>query len=135
GIVQAHADDIAEIVGASETRQRSLAFVLLCVTSFLGITLSEAMELITEGGNDQGVDALHLGEVDDGEFTVTIFQGKYSHKNLDGTSNFPENAVKNAINLVGAVFDPQKELAMNERLAPRVEEVRSLIRDGYIPNV
>lgn len=51
--------------------------------------MDEAVELITEGGNDAGVDGIHIGEVDDGEFLVTIFQGKYKIKDLSGHANFP----------------------------------------------
>lgn len=135
GIAEQFTSELGAIVGQEAARQKSLAFVLLCVSTVLDCPLDEALDLLTEGGNDLGVDALHLGEVDDGEFTVTIFQGKYTHKNLDGAALFSENAVKNLIGLVSNIFDPNKSFEMNPRLAPRMEEVRSLIRDGYIPNV
>lgn len=135
GIAEEYSNELKDIVGSDAARQKSLAFILLCVSTALDTSLSEATDLLTEGSNDLGVDALHLSEVDDGEFTVTLFQGKYTHKNLDGSANFPENAIKNLIALVGNIFDPDKTFSMNQRLAPRIEEIRSLIRDGYIPNV
>ncbi len=135
GIAEQFGNELGVIVGPEASRQKSLAFVLLCVSTVLDCPLEEALDLLTEGGNDLGVDAMHLGEVDDGEFTVTIFQGKYSHKSLDGSAHFSENSVKNMIALVGNIFDPNKSFEMNPRLAPRMEEVRSLIRDGYIPSV
>lgn len=135
GIAEEYSNELKDIVGSDAARQKSLAFVLLCVSTALDASLSEATDLLTEGSNDLGVDALHLSEVDDGEFTVTLFQGKYTHKNLDGSANFPENAIKNLIALVRNIFDPDKTFSMNPRLAPRIEEIRSLIRDGYIPNV
>ena len=118
-----------------DTRQRSLSFVLLSIATMLDIPLEEAAELLTEGGQDEGVDGLHLGELEDGEFTVTLFQGKYKHQDLNGTASFPENGVQKAIATVAGLFDPGRKLALNEKLAPRVEEIRSLIRDGYIPTV
>ena len=51
--------------------------------------LDECVDLLTEGGNDAGVDGLHMGDVDEGEFLVTLFQGKYRVKDLDGQANFP----------------------------------------------
>lgn len=135
GIAEELSTELKDIVGPDAARQKSLAFILLCVSTALDTSLSEATDLLTEGSNDLGVDALHLSEVDDGEFTVTLFQGKYTHKNLDGSANFPENAIKNLIALVSNIFDPDKTFSMNQRLAPRIEEIRSLIRDGYIPNV
>jgi AIPR protein len=115
-------------------KQKSVAFVLLCASTVLDLTLEESAELLTEGGNDAGVDALHFSEPDDGEFTITIFQGKYK-RDLAGEANFPENGIKTAINMVGTLFDPSKSIALNQHLAPRIEEIRSLIRDGHIPNV
>lgn len=135
GIAEEYSNELKDIVGPDAARQKSLAFILLCVSTALDTSLSEATDLLTEGSNDLGVDALHLSEVDDGEFTVTLFQGKYTHKNLDGSANFPENAIKSLIALVSNIFDPDKTFSMNPRLAPRIEEIRSLIRDGYIPNV
>lgn len=136
GIAEELSSELEDIINNSDAaRKKSLAFVLLCVSTVLDTPLVEATELLTEGSNDLGVDALHLSEVDDGEFTVTIFQGKYAHKNLNGQAHFPENAIKNLIALVSNIFDPSKVFNMNPRLAPRIEEVRSLIRDGYIPNV
>lgn len=117
-----------------EARKRSAAFLLLCMAHHLDLPDEEAVELLTDGGNDAGVDGLHVGEVEDGEFLVTIFQGKYK-QDLAVTANFPENAVKMAVQIVPVLFDPSRELTLNERLAPRIEEIRSLIRDGYVPQI
>lgn len=133
GIMTDHANLLPP--GLDDVQRRSLSFVLLSIATMLDIPLEEAAELLTEGGQDEGVDGLHLGELEDGEFTVTLFQGKYKHKDLKGTANFPENGVQKAIATVAGLFDPGRKLALNERLAPRVEEIRSLIRDGYIPTV
>lgn len=135
GLHEEFQQELAGLVGEEQQRQKSLAFVLLCVSSLLDIPAALAMELLTDGRGDLGIDALHLSEVDDGEFTVTLFQGKYKHRDLTGNANFPENDIRKAITLIQSVFNPDAALTMNERLKPRIEEVRSLIRDGYIPNV
>lgn len=134
GIVHDHLALVKPYAGNDAVKQRSVAFVLLCASTALELPLEDAAELLTEGGNDVGVDALHFSEPDDGEFTVTIFQGKYKN-DLMGAANFSENGVKAAINMVGTLFDPSKSIQLNQHLAPRVEEIRSLIRDGYIPSV
>ncbi len=133
GILEKHAAVIPK--GLDATTRRSFAFVLLCVMTALDLPIDEAIELITEGGQDEGVDALHFSEPEDGEFVVTIFQAKYKHKNLDGNSNFPENGVEKALNTVSNLFNPSKKLTLNEKLAPKIEEIRSFIRDGAIPVV
>ena len=105
------------------------------MSSALDLPLEECVELLTEGGNDAGVDGLHIGEIEDLEFFVTLFQGKYRVKDLEGQSNFPENSVQKVVDTVGVLFDPYRAVVLNERIEPLVEEIRSLIRDGYIPTV
>jgi len=116
-------------------KQKSAAFVMLCISTSMDCTIEAASELFTDGGQDAGVDGLHIGEVEDGEFTVTIFQAKYSVNDLRGVSNFPENAVQKAVNTVQVLFDPAKSIDVNSKIRPMIEEIRSLVRDGYIPNV
>jgi len=132
GIVETHADLLPD---GDENKKKASAFVLLCISSAMELTLEEAAELFTDGGNDAGVDGIHIGEVDDGEFLVTFFQGKYKVKDLSGVANFPENGVLKAVDTVATLFDPAKQVALNDKIAPKVEEIRSLVRDGYIPGV
>jgi len=132
GLLEKHSEWLPK---GDADRQRSAAFVLLCMANCLDIPLEDAVDLLTEGGNDAGVDGLHIGEVEDGEFLVTVFQGKYKIKNLDGSANFPENGVQKAVNTVQVLFNPFRQVILNEKLAPKVEEIRSLIRDAYIPKV
>ncbi len=114
---------------------KSLAFVYLCVKTMLDLDNEEAFDCLTEGGGDFGVDAMHLSEEIDGEFLVTLFQGKY-HQNLEAKSNFEESGINCMINAIRHIFDPGSQLErINDRLKMKVEEVRSLIRDGYIPRV
>lgn len=114
---------------------KSLAFVYLCVKTMLDLDMEEAFDCLTEGGGDFGVDAIHLTEEIDGEFAVTIFQGKYN-RTLEGNSNFEGNGINALINAIRHIFDPSAELgAINDRLKVKVESARSMIRDGFIPRV
>ncbi|NJM45220.1 MAG: AIPR family protein [Alkalinema sp. RU_4_3] len=114
---------------------KSLAFVYLCVTTILDLDDDDAFDCLTEGAGDFGVDAMHISEEYDGEFTVSLFQGKYKN-NLEGDANFPENGLESLIKAVKYLFDPTTELNhINARLLAKVESARSLIRDGYIPQV
>lgn len=118
-----------------EAMARSVAFVLISVKTMLDLSEEEALECLTEGGNDFGVDAIDVSDVVEGEFTVTLFQAKYKHANLDGSANFPEEGVIKAVAAVRALFNPHAPVDLNERLRARVEEIRSLIIDGFIPRV
>lgn len=102
----------------------------------LELSDDDAFNCLTEGGDDFGVDAIHISDEHDGEFTVSLFQGKYKWKNLDGSSNFPEEGIKALINAIRYLFDPTLQIEnVNDRLEPKIEDARSLIRDGYIPQV
>ncbi|HBI14532.1 MAG TPA: abortive phage resistance protein [Desulfobulbaceae bacterium] len=115
-------------------KQRSTAFVFLAVKTVLDLPDEEALDCLTEGGNDFGVDAVHIGDVEDSEFTVTLFQGKYK-QDLAGTANFPQGGVEKVIQAIKYLFDPDAVITTNRQLTARVEEIRSLVRDGHIPRV
>jgi len=117
-------------------RLKSLAFVYLCVKTVLDLEGDETFDCLTEGGGDFGVDAIHISEEYDGEFTVSLFQAKYKHIDLAGNSNFPETGINSLIRAIRLLFDPAAQLHhINPRLLSKVEEARSLIRDGFIPQV
>jgi hypothetical protein len=118
-----------------ETTLRSVAFVVLCIRTMLDLTDDEAIDSLTEGSNDFGVDAVHVGDVADGEFAVTLVQSRYHHENLDGVRNFPQSGVEKAVQAVSSLFNPTAPVHLNPRLQAQVEEIRSLILDGNIPNV
>ncbi len=117
-----------------DVKQRSTAFVFLVVKTVLDLPDEEALDCLTEGGNDFGVDAVHVGDVEDGEFVVTLFQGKYK-QDLAGSANFPQNGVEKLIQAIRYLFNPDSEITVNPLLSTRIEEIRSLIRDGEIPRV
>jgi hypothetical protein len=118
-----------------QIKLKSLAFVQLCVKTTLNLDNEHTFDCLTEGGGDFGVDAMHISDVYDDEFTVSLFQAKYK-SNLKGDANFPEDGIKSLINAIRYLFDPTAELQhINKRLLVKVEEARSLIRDGNIPQI
>jgi len=62
GIVEDHDDWLPS--GTDINKKKSAAFVILCMSTCLEISLDEAAELLTEGGNDAGVDADWLLKLD-----------------------------------------------------------------------
>ncbi|WP_417915518.1 AIPR family protein [Candidatus Electronema sp. JM] len=117
-----------------EAKLRSAAFVAFSVKTVLDLNEDEAVECLTEGGGDFGVDAVEVGEVQDGEFGVTLFQGKYK-TDFDGTSNFPQTGIEKLIQAAGTLFDPYKKITVNRNLETKIESIRSLVSDGYLPQV
>jgi len=125
----------AELGIADDNRLKSLAFVYLCVKVMLDLDADAAFDCLTEGSGDFGVDALHVSEDMDGEFDVTLFQGKCK-RDLAGDAHFPAGGIAALINAVTYLFDPQADLGdINDRLRVGVEQARAMIRDGVIPRV
>lgn len=145
GIIDQHVRGLAlrlrveldEAVGRAldETTARSVAFVVLCAKVMLDLTNEEAVDALTEGSNDFGIDAVEIGDVADGEFVVTLFQAKYNHANLEGVKGFPQLGVEKAIQAVRALFSPNVALTLNNRLQAHIADVGALILDGNIPRV
>ena len=117
GIVEAHREWFP---WPDENKRKYAAFVVLCMSTALDLPLDDCIPLLTEGGNDAGVDGLYIDDVEEGNFLVTIFQGKYKIKDLSGAANFPENALQSALRTIGVLFDPEREVTLNPRIAPPI---------------
>jgi hypothetical protein len=115
-------------------RNISKSFLILGIASVLEMDISEAYDCVTEGGGDAGIDGLYIEGTVDYEFTVVLFQSKY-HFNLEKEYDFPDNAILRVVNSIGVLFNPRKNVVLNPLIKPKIEEIRSLIMDGYIPTV
>ena len=62
--IQQLADDLN--IKNDENKARSAAYVLLTLKTLLDLPEDEAFDCLTEGGNDFGVDAIHLSDLADG---------------------------------------------------------------------
>jgi hypothetical protein len=129
-------DEITQRIGKSKDdhRIKSAAYAMLCLQHAMSADEESALDALTDGGDDAGIDALLIGDVVDGEFSTTIVQSKYS-RNLEGRDGYPANSITRVIATVGMVFDPGRDLHVHPRLAELVTEVRGLILDGNIPEV
>lgn len=135
GIVEEQGNMFHERLRAyDEERKQSLAFVFLVAKTVLDLDDEAALDGIVDGGNDFGVDALYGEPLDNGEIQVFLIQGKYKRK-LKGDSAFPETGVAKLIEAASVLFDPEKKITLNPRLRERVEEFRSFVREGAIPQV
>ncbi len=132
--VQTLVGQLGDRLDGDANRKASSAFVVECVRTLFDLDPDEALEWLVDGGGDAGIDAMDVGEPRDGEFTVTLLQAKYKQRD-DGESAFPANSIQRLVGTVGALFDPYKLLEMNDTIAPKIEEIRSLVADGNIPRV
>lgn len=116
-----------------DDKLRSKAFVWLATSTVLDLPLEEALALVIDGGGDLAIDALHVGDIIDGEFLVTVVQGKYRRKPV---GKFPATDVGKVAQIVGVLFDPDLPPPhARHDVKARVEEIRSLVREGNMPTV
>ncbi len=113
-------------------RAKGAAFVLLCVQQILEFSTDEALDCMTDGSQDCGIDAIHVGEIIDNSFVVNLFQGKY-YKDLKTEKTFPSNEIIKIISSIKNIFNLSSEFQKNRKLAVANAEIQSLIRDGCIP--
>lgn len=129
-LVEDHRDVLSP---GDDDKLRSKAFVWLATSVVLDVPLEEAWALVTDGGGDLGIDAIHIGDVIDGEFVVTVVQGKHRRRPV---GKFPANDVGKVAQIVGVLFDPDLPLPHARlEVGARVEEIRSLVREGNVPTV
>ena len=125
-------------LGSDDNRRRSTAFLFLVAKTMLGLDDDETLDGIVDGGNDYGIDALYFEPPDQGDINIqiTLIQVKYK-RDLRGESAFPENAIVKMIHAIETLFDLNLNLSksVNKRLDRRIEEVRSFVREGAIPQV
>ncbi len=121
----------------AETNIRSAAFVFVVVKTVLDLTDEDVIDCLTDGYDDFGIDAIHIGDVEDGEFTVTIAQAKYNNDLQNAAGDmFPEvEGVLRVLPTVRHLFNWQSNIPANSLLAPKIEEVRSMVRDGLNPQL
>ena len=136
GIVEEQSDTLDNELrlGTDEHRRRSIAFLFLVARAAFDLADEQTTDGIVDGGNDFGVDALYFEPPADGELHITLVQGKY-RQDLGGNSAFPENGIAGMIDAIGALFDPAQPVQLNRRLNERIEDIRSLVKDGAIPRV
>jgi hypothetical protein len=115
-------------------KQKSLAFLLLGVAAYLDIDIAEAVQYITDGGNDGGFDAAYIAQSGEGILNVVLFQAKYT-RNLEKENNFPANAVEKSVNTINNIFDANRQMLLNDKSRTTVDEIRSFLEDGVIPYV
>ena len=121
-----------------EDKLRSLAFLIVAVQSRLSLNEEEAMECITDGGNDMGVDAIYIDEQEGRSLEIYFFQAKYGISQGAESSHFSENEIVKISATLKLILD---ELSLmdnaNPKLRAKAGEIRAAIANdpSYHVNV
>ena len=108
----------------------SSAFLALCVDLITGIGIENCIDLITDGGDDCGVDSVYI---DPATEEVHIFQAKYRRTLENMRSNYPSDEARKIpaflerLFLCGSSSDARK--IGNERLRAKCCDIFSIISE------
>jgi hypothetical protein len=118
----------------NEDSKRSKAFELLSLSAYLNQEPETCLEYLFGQGHDMGIDGLWVGEVLDNSFQVILVQSHYK-RNLETDSHFPANKVLRSVEAVRRIFNPRADYDAHPELKAVIEEIRSLIVEGNLPDV
>ncbi len=109
----------------------SSAFPYLVLTRLFPDIEDDIEDLITDGGNDCGVDAVHINRIDNNAH-VHIFQFKCGGKIENAEKYFSANQADKTITFVSQLFDEDAALekTCNPYLWDKVQEVWEIIREA-----
>lgn len=105
-----------------------VAFAWVVLGSIYQIGPDEIENVITDGGNDGGIDAIFV----EGQ-TVHAFNFKYTESFDNSKKNFPESEFDKVVNTFVRIFDKNlAETEVNDLLWTKVEEIWSLFDNGPV---
>lgn len=117
-----------------DREKRASAFLIMCMKHMLAFSDEDAFDLLTEGAQNLGIDALHIGDVFDNTFVVTVFQSDYQ-PDMEAPRCYPTAAVTMLCSTIRTLLDLRQPIDHATPLAIKVSEVRALIADGYVPRI
>jgi len=91
---------------------RSNSLTAVAVSAILDIDIDEAVDSITDGGNDRGVDALYIDDTD-GNNNIHIFQCKCVNTFSKSKNNFPSSEIDKVISFVNDLTGDDTETLNN----------------------
>lgn len=104
----------------------STAFMWLALETILQLNSDDIEDAITDGGQDGGVDAIHIAER-----TVSLFTFKYTETFDNCSKNFPEKDIDSFVLTAQGICQKslQKDV-VNQAVWDKVHEIWSLFQDG-----
>jgi hypothetical protein len=120
----------------NQKRKMSMAFVHLALKASLGIGDDDAHASLTDGYRDFGIDAIHIGNITDDAFEITLAQGKYVFDPTKAQGSlFPENdGIAMMIPGVRFVTKKNAPIPANKRLKEKIERIRFL-KQTRVPKI
>lgn len=109
-----------------QLEDESTAFEWLLLESLFNLNSEELTDVITDGSNDEGIDAIYINDKD-----VHIFSFKYASTFEKSKSNFPKNDMDQIVVTMRRIMQQNiEEKDVNGILWDKINEIWSLFEDG-----
>lgn len=147
--IERHAGRLA----GDDRQKRATAFLLISMKRIFNLSDDEAFDLLAfdpQGAQGQGIgpDAIHIGDVVDNAFVVTLFWARFCDVEREEPSDerpadpkdeandaFHDEAIVAACAWVRGLLEGRTQEAVARRLAAAMAQVQSLAADGIVPYV
>ncbi|KJZ17652.1 AIPR family protein [Loktanella sp. S4079] len=109
---------------------RTKALTAVAVSEILEIDLEEAIDAITDGGNDRGVDAMHIDDRD-AKNEIHVFQTKCVREFEKSKNNFPSSEIDKLTSFITDLtgHDTDALDGTNELLRSKVSDALSVLNE------
>lgn len=107
-----------------------IAFTHFVLESTLGIDSGVVAETITDGGNDQGIDAVYFDQ-NASTAAINLFQIKFHNEQKARSRNFPASEIPKIKTFINELFDRNISLLArcNDLLREKVEQMYEILDD------
>lgn len=128
--------EVTKIKKSFEDEKESLSFLRFCASLIFNLKLEEIDEILTEGYDDLGADAIYLNIDDENkEFQLNIIQGKYNKTDCEKeiyNTEIGETIIDKFRNIFDYLFGTSEENSfVNDEIKTKKEEYGVLIENGY----
>lgn len=116
----------------------SYTFTVFSIMNILDLSLEDALEAMTDGGNDQNIDAVIIDDLSDteGRIDVSIFQTKLLRRENLKDASIGENDIRALVSTIDRLLDGDNISPLNNRVKQKIEEIRILtLRQKISPNI
>ena len=109
--------------GYKDIDTRSKALTVICLSTIFDTSIDEAIDALTDGGNDRGIDALYIDNRDDRN-DIHLFQSKCVDSFKNSVKNFPGSAVDKSIAFVTDLLNEDMKAldTLNDTLSQRIND-------------
>jgi len=121
-------------IKADDNKRHTMALSMSILAEYCRVDPATAYASITEGGDDNKIDALYFSDDEDDLTNLVVVQSKY--KNICGdTSTFTADEIQLVIKSCFKILKGENFQAANEKLTKKLNDYRELLRNNGNPAI